>query len=146
MWVMHLVGDLHQPLHLGDDGDRGGNEVSVVIDGREGRGVNLHSIWDRDLVEKLVEREGGVEGFVAHAAHDGSRPSGSIADWAAESWVAARGVAYRARPVPVVCGEVPSYVERVGPAYERAAEPVVRMRLVLAGGRLASMLNDALAQ
>ena len=49
MWVTHLVGDLHQPLHVGDKTDRGGNEVAVVIDGREGRGVNLHSIWDRDL-------------------------------------------------------------------------------------------------
>lgn len=143
MWVTHLVGDVHQPLHVGDNGDRGGNEVAVVIDGREGRGVNLHSIWDRDLIEKLVEREGGRDALVAHAAvRRRSRPSGSIVDWAAESWAAARGVAYRALPVPVACGGARSSVEEVGPDYERVAEPVVRTRIVLAGERLGDLLND----
>jgi hypothetical protein len=96
------------------------------------------------LVEKLVEREGGAKAFVVHAAREKDRPSGSIAAWAAESWSAARGGSYRALPIPVACGGGPTSVEEVDPAYERAAEPIVRSRLILAGERLAMLLNDAL--
>lgn len=42
-WVVHLVGDLHQPLHCADRGDRGGNDTSVI---RRGRNTNLHALWD----------------------------------------------------------------------------------------------------
>lgn len=144
MWVTHLNGDLHQPLHVGDNGDRGGNAVAVSIDGREGRGVNLHSVWDRDLVEKLVQREGGADAFVDHFARSMDPPRAPIAERARESWGAARGLAYPSLPDRVSCGALPTSVEQLGVAYERLAEPVVRWRLGLAGVRLASMLNEAL--
>jgi hypothetical protein len=46
--LFHLIGDLHQPLHCGYGDDKGGNEVQVNF---EGKGTNLHSIWDTDLIE-----------------------------------------------------------------------------------------------
>jgi hypothetical protein len=46
--LFHLIGDLHQPLHCGYGEDKGGNEVQVNF---EGKGTNLHSIWDTDLIE-----------------------------------------------------------------------------------------------
>ncbi len=53
LWVVHLVGDLHQPLHVGDASDRGGNEVDVYS--QHGRyPVNLHSEWDRVLVDETI--------------------------------------------------------------------------------------------
>jgi hypothetical protein len=42
-WVVHLMGDLHQPLHCADRGDHGGNDTPVL---RRGRSTNLHALWD----------------------------------------------------------------------------------------------------
>ena len=50
-WVVHLVGDIHQPLHAADNGDRGGNRVPVALEAVRTRGrENLHRAWDNDLV------------------------------------------------------------------------------------------------
>lgn len=46
--VVHLMGDLHQPMHMGRSTDRGGNNVRVKYFGRD---ANLHGIWDTNLVE-----------------------------------------------------------------------------------------------
>lgn len=62
-WVLHLIGDIHQPLHTGslysahtfEDGDQGGNRIPVAVaGGAEDSELNLHSTWDRAL------REAGV--------------------------------------------------------------------------------------
>ena len=47
-FIVHLVGDLHQPLHAGKPGDRGGNDVKVTWFGRS---TNLHAVWDSALVD-----------------------------------------------------------------------------------------------
>ncbi|QYE37204.1 S1/P1 nuclease (plasmid) [Polymorphobacter sp. PAMC 29334] len=58
LWVEHLVGDLHQPLHVGDAGDRGGNEVRGYP--QSGRyPLNLHAEWDRVLVDEAVHATSG---------------------------------------------------------------------------------------
>ena len=46
--LIHLVGDMHCPMHLGHASDLGGNRVSVRF---FGRGTNLHTVWDTSLVE-----------------------------------------------------------------------------------------------
>ena len=48
-FIVHLVGDLHQPLHVGKCCDTGGNEVKVKWFGRD---LNLHSVWDSALVDE----------------------------------------------------------------------------------------------
>lgn len=47
--IVHFVGDIHQPLHVGKSDDRGGNNITVVY---EGKSVNLHSLWDSVLINK----------------------------------------------------------------------------------------------
>ncbi|NMM39841.1 S1/P1 nuclease [Pseudoalteromonas arctica] len=47
-FVVHLVGDSHQPFHAGRKGDRGGNNISVIFFGQD---TNLHSLWDSKLIE-----------------------------------------------------------------------------------------------
>lgn len=47
-FIIHLVGDLHQPLHVGNGTDRGGNDVAVRWFGEE---TNLHRLWDTQLIE-----------------------------------------------------------------------------------------------
>ncbi len=49
-FIVHLVGDLHQPLHVGRPGDRGGNDVKVTWFGRD---TNLHAVWDSALVDEM---------------------------------------------------------------------------------------------
>jgi hypothetical protein len=46
--LIHIVGDLHQPFHVGKPGDRGGNDVKVSFFNKE---TNIHAIWDSDLIE-----------------------------------------------------------------------------------------------
>lgn len=46
--LIHIVADLHQPLHVGQPGDRGGNDVSVEFFNRK---TNLHAVWDYHLIE-----------------------------------------------------------------------------------------------
>lgn len=48
-FTVHLIADLHQPLHAGNGSDRGGNDVTVVY---EGEPTNLHSLWDSALVDE----------------------------------------------------------------------------------------------
>ena len=144
LWVEHLVGDLHQPLHVGDDGDRGGNEVDVYP--QSGRySVNLHSEWDRVLVDDALHgAPGGVAGLAADArARQRSLRIGSAAGWARESWDLARGTAYTAAAVSAECGTGAPPVD-VGPAYRATAVPIVDQQLEHAGLRLAAVLNAAL--
>jgi hypothetical protein len=48
-WVVHLVADIHQPLHAIDDHDRGGNDVPVRFFGLP---CNLHQVWDSDILDR----------------------------------------------------------------------------------------------
>lgn len=48
--IVHLVGDMHQPMHMGRTSDLGGNTLKVKCFGRE---VNLHSVWDTQLVDGI---------------------------------------------------------------------------------------------
>src|ERR1700744_125385 len=57
MYIIHFLGDLHQPMHIVDNGDRGGNCVPVKFEGTNTKGEsdgsydpNLHSIWDTNLI------------------------------------------------------------------------------------------------
>lgn len=47
-FTIHLIGDLHQPLHVGRGDDRGGNRVTVMF---KDKPTNLHTLWDEDLIE-----------------------------------------------------------------------------------------------
>eukprot|EP01080_Neovahlkampfia_damariscottae_P005658 gene5658-9474_t len=55
-FVTHLVGDLHQPLHIGRASDYGGNSIEVTYMNRK---TNLHSVWDGSLLYTKAERNFG---------------------------------------------------------------------------------------
>jgi hypothetical protein len=93
-WLVHLVGDVHQPLHCANAADRGGNSIHVTLDGER---YNLHELWD----STVIERQHLDEGAYAKALLDEIRPEdviawqqGGAADWATETWNLARTVAY----------------------------------------------------
>lgn len=139
-FLLHLVGDLHQPLHASDDHDQGGNRKLV-----SGPGIglnNLHHDWDVEFVMRL----GASDTDIAHqliaritAAERGRWSSGTPLDWAVETYAVSKQHAYGMLPAP-------SGVSRyeLSQAYVDDATEVTAKQLSKAGVRLASMLNRAL--
>lgn len=151
-WVVHLVGDLHQPLHAADNDDRGGNRVPVALAGVRTRGrESLHRAWDTDLVKLALgarNRQQPPDDIQALAAEArelvGAAGQGSPDSWAMESNNLARNVAYHYPGF--TCGGVPPQgIEVLDTAYQGDAEAIVRERLLLAGARLGALLNRVLA-
>ena len=143
-FLVHLVGDLHQPLHAADHSDNGGNRTAARYGQAGGR--NLHLIWDGYLAERAISTPvGEARGLLNETTSDARArlAAGSIEDWSRESWAAARDTAYgahAANPCESDGGPV-----TLDPAKIQAAIPVIR-GLVLRGGlRLARMLDDALS-
>jgi len=89
-FIVHLVGDLHQPLHVGDNHDRGGNDTQVRwFD----RGSNMHRLWDSDLIESNTRSEDVWLAELAELDTDKNRAAwmeGTVEGWATESLLAAR--------------------------------------------------------
>jgi len=149
-WIVHLVGDIHQPLHAADNGDLGGNRVLVTLADVRVRGrVTLHGAWDSELVALALHtrsRQQPPRDIDALAREAGSLTAeagqGTPASWASESNQLARNVAYQYPGF--ACGSVPVGLVVLDRDYQRAAVPIVRERLLLAGGRLANLLNETL--
>jgi hypothetical protein len=171
MFLVHFVGDLHQPLHAADNDDRGGNCVAVALFDRrpEPAGAdqnyrpNLHGVWDTDLVDLIAGQRDATalaETLRADFAPEMKRwklEPIDVDEWAWQSHELAVEVAYGKLPnrVPV---EAPRPVEscadrdmgkrmyelheEIGEQYEQAATPVIRRQLALAGTRLAMLLNQ----
>jgi hypothetical protein len=135
-FVVHFVGDLHQPLHASDNHDRGGNtEMATGYPGSK----NLHSVWDSGIIEAAglggPDAARKLDGKITDA--DASKwAQGTITDWANESHAVAVSFIYKR--LPDEAGSFPQ-------GYQAAAEPVVEVQLEKAGVRLAAVLDSALS-
>lgn len=132
--MTHLVGDLHQPMHLGHLSDRGGNEIKIKFFDRD---ANLHSVWDTSLPEaahkwSYSEWQQQLDRLSPQA--EAAVVAGSPDDWAKES-VEIAGRIYKYFPK----GSRMSYNQI---AYWT---PVVEQRFLYGGLRLASLLNAVFA-
>jgi hypothetical protein len=83
-FLIHMIGDMHQPLHVGRDEDQGGNKIQVTWFDRP---TNLHRVWDEHLVEfqQLSYTEYTQAIDTASLAEIKRLQSGSIMDWMFES-------------------------------------------------------------
>jgi hypothetical protein len=138
LWVVHLVGDIHQPLHCSDDHDRGGNEVQVRL-GRHRD--SLHSAWDTGFFrEERARPKLLAADLLAHECREVAPPGplgpAAFRAWALESFAVARDFVYPQ--------ERRSHGE-FSRAEVDAAWPVLRVQLARAGVRLAAVLDDAAA-
>jgi len=150
-WVVHLIGDIHQPLHAANRGDRGGNQVQVSFFGERDNppygSLNLHAVWDVRLVARLLADRGGERTLVSAPIADSDRKGwerGSISDWIAESHALARDRVYAPLPVAVSCGDRIGGVVAIGEDYTINAAPVIDLQIRKAGVRLARVLNEVL--
>jgi hypothetical protein len=137
-FFVHMLSDLHQPLHVGDNGDRGGNDIKTVYRNYAG---NLHSLWDTSLILGYKETDPAMFGRLARPASSWEKwrsAGGSPVDWAWQSHAVSREVAYPNLPKgqPAQLGEL----------YAAAAKPHVEKQLRRAGLRLAAALNKAFAR
>jgi nuclease S1 len=132
-YVAHLVGDMHQPLHASRAGDRGGVDIPVSY---RGETTNLHFFWDTNLVELETGTEEEVADRLIQNLTEDARLkwlAGDPIQWTNESLALVRSHAYNTGPSSELSDD---YVEK--------ARPIVRIRLVQAGLRLAWLLNNAL--
>jgi hypothetical protein len=126
-YVVHLVADVHQPLHAGYYDDKGGNRYQLQA---FMRGTNLHALWDSGLIRNLNEDTDALT----------ARLSRTKAPGAAADTVPAH-VAEEACRIVGSPGFYPA--RRIGGDYIERFTPVMEQRLVLAGARLAGLLNNA---
>jgi hypothetical protein len=140
-FVLHLVGDLHQPLHAADDhDDAGGNRKRLVAEGF--RPGNLHHLWDVEFVERLGTDPRQVADAIIAGISDEQRrawSAGTVSEWTIEAFEVARHDAYGRLPTPSAKGV---YVLDTG--YIDATIKDVRLQFSRAGVRLAVVLNKAL--
>ena len=130
-WLCHLVGDLHQPMHVGNAEDRGGNEVSITYVGVDD---NLHWWWDGMLIaqhsrgrDRLVNQ---LMGNLPPQPHGRWRPS-AVSAWTDESRALFLSSAYPPNG-------------QITPAFEQQAWQITQQQLAQAGVRLAHVLNTLL--
>jgi hypothetical protein len=152
-FIVHLIGDLHQPLHVGNGLDMGGNKCKVQF---HGRGTNLHSLWDEGMIEftKLSFTE--FANYVSQGRtleEIRSWKSGDVIDWALES----KNLRSTIYPSDVTPSDAPSTIKqycrsdivvtsesmpKLGYEYSYKFIPVVEQRIFQAGLRLAVVLNN----
>lgn len=156
-YLLHFIGDIHQPLHT-EDLSRGGNDIPVSFDGHHTQRLNLHSVWDSAIPRKL----NGLS-FDAHATEE--KPAADI--WAEK--LAKRieagelsvddsectnladpnecGIAWATETNVLVCAYVLApgveWVKEndLGGEYYEGAVPLVEVQIARAGVRLAAWVN-----
>jgi hypothetical protein len=136
-FLVHYLQDLHQPVHVGDNGDRGGNDLQLRW---FNVGTNLHRLLDSQLIDRHSRDESQwAQELNALATKEKSIEwsQGSLADWATDSLEAAK-LLYRQ---PGSQNLLKSGT-KLNDDYYRMALPIIEKQLAKAGIRVAWMLNS----
>jgi len=139
-FLLHFIGDLHQPLHAGDDHDWGGNDKIATAPGTAPG--SLHHYWDTVFVARLGANETEIaQRLIAGvtASERAKWSSGTPTDWAMESYAVAKSQAYGELPPASTAKHY-----ELSAAYVADATFVTAEQLSKAGVRLAYVLNQAL--
>lgn len=147
VFLIHFVGDLHQPLHAGEHDDKGGNDVAAVYGTYAPKRFNLHSIWDGTLAERAITT--GPSLVRRYSPSEKARlAAGTVTDWSRESYRVARDTVYHSAFGRDACA--PGPVPATGPVTLDQATiarlvPAARLEVKRGGIRLAKLLDRALA-
>ncbi|MEO8774291.1 MAG: S1/P1 nuclease [Gelidibacter sp.] len=128
--LVHLVGDLHQPLHIGREEDRGGNDIKVQWFYKD---TNLHRVWDSQMIDgdKMSYSELAANADFLSKKQVKFLQEGSVIDWVNETQQLTK----------TVYGSV-EQGENLRYAYSYKYLDVARTQMQIAGIRLAQVLND----
>ena len=142
VFLIHFVGDLHQPLHAGEKNDKGGNDLAASYGGYEPKRFNLHSIWDGTLAERAITT--GPSLVRRYPADERARiAAGTVSDWSRESWQVAHDAVYASALGGDPCAPSPAHVTLDEATIEQLV-PVARLEVERGGLRLAKLLDQAL--
>jgi hypothetical protein len=140
-FFIHFVGDIHQPLHVGRQSDRGGNSVAIKWPPKN-RVKNLHWVWDSGLIQIA---ELSVDAYIVRLDVVDEKQlqrwqQDSFLDWAKES-KSLRSQVYEFGPrtSPATIGKKPLSISA---GYIKRNQPIIEKRLLMAGIRLAGKLNE----
>lgn len=132
LYLFHLIGDLHQPLHTGYDSDLGGNKVKVEYDTLK---ANLHSFWDEYVLSLNTIN---LETSIAFYNSNGKSEMDKINAINAQLWM------NETRSYLPIVYDYEGYI--LSKAYVTKQKALVEQQLVLAGMRLAQVLNSVFVQ
>lgn len=143
-FMVHFAGDVHMPLHSGDNEDRGGNDRAAAYGIKPG--LNLHSIWDGPLAERAISDPADPVVRRYSPAERADLTGGTPDDWGRESWEIARSFVYPtafdtddvcAAPLPMETALSQEDIVR--------GVPIAKRRVQQAGLRIADLLESAFA-
>ena len=144
-FLVHFVGDVHQPLHAGRRSDKGGNDIKIAsfLGSHPIGAINLHEVWDKLIIQKRDKDANRYAklllGKIKPAARAKLTNNVDTASWVEDSHKLAMGSAYlSAAGTPLVNGD------SIDEAYYKRALPIVEKQLQRAGVRLAAVINGAL--
>ena len=128
--LIHLIGDLHQPMHIGLQEDKGGNDFKVKWFYEDS---NLHRVWDSEMIEKfdMSYNELAENADVLSKKQVKALQKGSVVDWVNETHELTKQVYKSAEPE-----------ENLRYRYSYDHFKTVRSQLQIAGIRLAQVLNN----
>jgi hypothetical protein len=141
-FLIHLVGDLHQPLHAEDRDDEGGNKIPAAWGIYSSKHFSYHQVWDGPLAERAATTGPSL---IRHysAAERARLGAGNVSSWARQSWDVAH-VAYAAITTDgTPCGPLPPKAE-VDEGTAEKLIPAARLQIERGGVRLAKLLDRAL--
>ncbi|HST37006.1 MAG TPA: S1/P1 nuclease [Allosphingosinicella sp.] len=145
-FLVHFMGDLHQPMHAGDHGDLGGNRVRVSY------GIiptNLHAAWDGYLADRGISQQPEDAAGILSELSEADRATmrqGDVTAWSREGWETAKEFAYGtilADPCALPAGTVPSDRPVITEEITRRLIPIIRRQQARGGLRLARLLDEA---
>jgi len=131
-FLVHLVADVHQPMHLGNKTDRGGNEIAVYFGSKP---TNLHRVWDHDLIVLKGRSQLQFARWLNWSITPENKKlwlGGTSDDWSNESRALVLDFGYRLQF---------SEGRELSQNYISKGQAIVEERLQRAGIRLAEMLN-----
>ena len=131
-FIVHFVGDLHQPMHVSREEDKGGNTIQLNYDGN---GTNLHALWD----SKLIDHQGLTYEQMAEK-YDHATPA-QIKQWQSDPLIQWIWESYQASSK--LYEEIDALKSRaIDDSYYQAHIAIIEDRIEKAGIRLAGVLNE----
>lgn len=138
-WVVHLIGDLHTPLHSGSNKDGAGKIGVKLINIKTSKNPTLHSVWDSELA--IMALKSGPLTTIPNGT--ATLPNDAPTQWMQETRAIARKYVYD--PLPgFACGRTFDDMIELDERYQQQATAAIRPQIAKAGLRLAQWLNQAL--
>ena len=136
-FVVHFIGDVHQPLHTAvRDNDAGGNAEQVQIDNQT---TSLHHAWDEPLVSEInTDPQALATNLAAEISTASGEPKSALNDWVRQAFSDAAPIAYAG--IPPANGK--KTVATLDSAYQDRAHPVIRIQIARAGVRLSRFISE----